>query len=216
MSDSQRDRWTERIDLGLGISLVLWLQVVGLITRTVLHHVLHALPLLLLVLLPRTRFVRWLSALTSYAWIFMLAVVTPELRLALGEGEGFRAALAPVMAVLSAFWMALNLMLLSERIGGGWGCFLGSILLIPALMALNPYLMALFEIPLRRVLEGRAAWVGILVVELVLVLAIPWKLGLWLTGARDLRLTRRLLLQHAGFWAFFLACMIGGLAVDPL
>jgi hypothetical protein len=203
------------VDRLIGTVMVLWLQVVGVITGTVVHHVLHSLPILLLVALPRSRWIRLTSVLASFAWIFMLAVVSDNLmfsfRLALKGHLGIELWLAPVMALLSAGWLSVNLTLLRERENLFIPCTLVSIALIPVLTALNPLLMHFLSLPVQRVLEGKYIFMFVLLAELSAILVIPWQIATRFAGTPELRVTPGIALRQALYWFFFLTCMVTGL-----
>ena len=99
---------------------VAWLQLVGVMTESILHHVVHAMPLAVLLFPRRSPRVRFTAALAAFAWIFMLSSVTPMIHMSLVEGVLFQPHpppfvwLAPGMTLICAVWLALNLVLLTE------------------------------------------------------------------------------------------------------
>ncbi|MBN1534781.1 MAG: hypothetical protein JXA20_19070, partial [Spirochaetes bacterium] len=74
------------LERAAGIMAVAWLQLVGIISGTVLHHVLHALPLFVLLTIPRTRALRLTAALAGFIWVFMLSAITPMVHDSLVRG----------------------------------------------------------------------------------------------------------------------------------
>jgi hypothetical protein len=210
------------LDLAAGVILVLWLQVVGLVAGQVLHQVLHALPVLLLVVLPKSRWVRLTCVMTGFAWIFMLAVITPMLNRALLQGGLWQRReifvwLAPVAAALSALWAAVNLTLLARK-PKRWPIFVvGFIVLIPVLASLHPHWQRWFVVPLRRLLEGQVIWAAVLAGELLAVVAAIWGGTMLVVRRHDLRPDRRVIGWQVLYWGFFLACMVLGLlpALNP-
>ncbi len=209
--------WLVWAELGFCALAVVWLQVVGVVTETVVHHILHALPIAVLLPLPRSRAYRLTAALTGCAWIFMLAAMTPMIHHSIIEGYLLRYPelsytwLAPSMAAISAIWMALNLTLLSGQPRQfGW-FVLGSLALTPALALLHPLISAAFEKPLEATLQGHHLWALLLAIELPLVLALPWWLAVRLTAQRDIRFSVGTGLWQIGYWAFFFSCMVGGI-----
>jgi hypothetical protein len=213
----QYRRGIDRAASALGVSCVIWLQVVGLVTGTVVHHILHALPIVVLLLPARTRWVRLTAALAGFAWIFMLAAMTPMVHDGLIRGQILTQSgeahlwLAPIMALLSGIWMAINLSLLSAAPRRLPWFIAGSIGLIPLLAVIEPYIGMILIYPMERVIEGAYGWIFILIIEAAAVLIVPWWLAIRLTGAADLKVTWRVLLASAAYWSFFVACMVVGL-----
>ncbi len=203
-----------------GFAAIAWLLLVGIISNTLLHHVLHALPLALLLPLARTRAVRLTAALVGYIWVFMLSAITPMVYDSLVRGYLLKTDnpdmwLAPAMSLIAGAWASLNLAALRPR-GTKW-FIAGGILLTPALALLYPAVHALAGFPLERVMEGRLLWALLLVFELAIVLIGPWYLFVRITGSRELQCTKRLVAWQVLFWLFFLACMVTGLlpALNP-
>jgi hypothetical protein len=110
-----------QLELVLAWANVAWLQVVGLQTHTVVHHVLHALPLSLLAVLPRTPWIRHGAAMAGLMRVVMLSLLSPMIAGAMREGihigePGLAYTwLAPAMLLLAAAWSAVNLSRLGDR-----------------------------------------------------------------------------------------------------
>lgn len=210
--------WAERC---LAFAAVLWLQVVGVVTDTILHHVLHALPLLLLALLPRSGWVRHTAALAAFAWIVMLALITPMIRQALLEGIDFvnpnRAYtwLAPLMALICCVWASLNLALLARKPRRWIGSTISMIVLTVLFAFGQPWISPLITEPLQHVLEGDLRRLVILLLAMPAVLALPW----WVTVRQAAEPRPALAFSaaawQAAYWLFFLACMVLGLSLSP-
>src|SRR5262249_10160190 len=103
------------------ILLIGWLQVVGVRTGSVVHHLLHAAPLALLLVVPASPARPFTGLLAGHLGVFMLGVVSPMLHNALILGyiltrpEVPYTWLAPVAAILAAAWAAGNAALLARR-----------------------------------------------------------------------------------------------------
>jgi hypothetical protein len=214
--------WLTRLELALGASAAIWLQVVGQVTNQVMHHVLHALPIVVLLLVPRNRWVHLTCALTGFLWIFMLAVITDMVHHALLEGGllhgvGLFVWLAPVQAALGGAWMAANLAVLSRHPRRLLGFMLGALALIPILAALHPHAEPLFAVPVMEVARGHWLWAGVLALQLPAVLVVPGFLAMWFTGFAAYHPTRSAIGWMAAYWLFFLSCMVLGLlpALNP-
>jgi len=209
--------WALWLERGTCVAAVLWLQVVGVVTHSIIHHVVHALPLLLLVPLRRSRSVALTAALASFVWVFMLAAISPMVHYSLVRGylvtrpEVPYTWLAPSMCVICAIWCAVALTISSGKSHRFKWYVSGGLLLIPTFAALHPWATLPFEGPLDHVLRGAYLWATILVVELPLVLVGPWLVALWVSGARDIRITTSNALWQVTYWAFFLLCMVAGL-----
>jgi hypothetical protein len=206
-------RW-ERV---LAIAAVVWLQIVGVITDSIIHHILHAVPIILLAALPRSQWVRHTAALAGFIWLFMLALVSPMVHHALTRGiawttgAGAYTWLAPGMALLCAIWSSLNIAILGRR-PRAWATAAAGLILVTILFAgLQPWCAPAFEVPLQRVLDGRYSWLAVLLMEIPLVLAIPWVLLTWRTAPPRPRFTRKAAMAHAAYWLLFLLCMVAGL-----
>lgn len=204
----------QNANVALAIGLVVWLQVVGLVTEQKLTHVFEALPLAILAaILILKRDNAWLHAtatLLGFFWIFMLTVVTPELQIAVQKWtpDQLVCYLAPVMVLLSAGWMATNLTILRGQ-ADLLGIFLSvCVLLIPICWLVSPLLMAAFFVPLRHVVSGQPLWGFVLLLELAVLVA-GLLLSTWAaTGNKDLRWSVKSWGLMAAFWIFFLICMI--------
>lgn len=201
----------ERISCAL---LIGWLQVVGVLTHSVLHHILHAAPLVLLLVVRPTPARHFTSLLAGYLWVFMLAVVTPMLHNALIRGCLFNLSqpyiwLAPVAAGLAAVWAAANFALLRRR--PMW--FAPGVLIGFALIGLfawvHPYVSHAFEYPLDRTLAGEYHWALALLLETAVVLAVPSWCAFRLSP--DLQVTRAFVGRQIAYWVFFVAAMVAGL-----
>jgi len=202
----------ERVAGGL---LVGWLQVVGVVTHSVVHHILHALPLVVL-LVVRSSPARSVTALLAgYLWVFMLAAVTPMLHNALILGwvvsrpQLAYTWLAPVAAGLAVVWAAANAWLLRPS---RWtlpvGVLVGTGLTL-GLAAVHPYISTAFEYPLERTFAGEYWWAAVLLLETAVVLAVPaW--GAFRLGQLP-RPTWRFAVWQVAFWVFFVAMMVAGL-----
>ena len=222
--DSERSKsWLSLAERIAGVAAVACLQVVGVMTDTVLHHVVHALPIVVLLPLRRTRVVRLTAALLGFMWILMLAGVTDELHKSLIRGDLFVSPrtpitwLVPIMVAISATWAALNLSLLRPtRRGLSW-FVLGGLMLALALALVHPLLNAAFEVPLDRTDQGEYVWAFVLALELCVLALGPWWLAVRLTGSRHVAITRSAVLRQVAFWGFFLVCMVVGVipALNP-
>ncbi|NOY09184.1 MAG: hypothetical protein GXP33_10140 [Spirochaetes bacterium] len=206
-----------RIELFTCVCAVIWLQLVGIIDRTVVHHIFHSLPVLLILFLPKTPLTRLLAVLTAFAWIFMLSIVTPMLNYAIIRGYLISHSnlsytwLAVGMALISAVWMAENLTLLSGKKSNFILFATGSIILIPVLAFIQPYISLIFEIPLRRTLNGQYFWGLIFLAELPAVLFLPWWIAIKITHNNVLVMLKGKVLYQVMYWVFFLTSMIIGL-----
>ncbi len=202
------------------VAVIVWLQLVGIISNTVLHHVLHALPIALLLFVNRSRALHLTAALVGFIWVFMLSAITPMVYDSLVRGFLFSSNnhdmwLAPGLSLIAGLWLSLNLAVLRPRHAQWY--IIGGLLLTPALALLYPAVNSLFKIPLERVIHGRLYWTILLMLELAAVLLGPWLLFVKLTGSRELKCNKRLVVWQLLFWLFFLACMVTGLlpAVNP-
>jgi len=201
----------------LAILAVLWLQVVGVITHSVLHHMLHAVPLVLLAAFPRGRWVRHTAALTGFVWLLMLALITPMLHHVLTDGvswtlgAGASTWLAPVMAVLCAVWSSLHVALLCGR-PRRWAHVAAGLVIVTLLFALlQPWCAVVFEVPVQHVLAGRLRWLIVLCVEVPVVLVVPWVLLVRGTARPCPPLTPSAVIGQVAYWLVFVLCMVGGL-----
>lgn len=201
-------------ELAAGVLAVLWLQLVGIMSGTVLHHVLHALPIVVLLPMRRTRAVRLTAALVGFIWVFMLSAITPMVHDSLFRGLLFSSGnpdmwLAPLMSLIAGIWAALNLAALNPR-RIKW-FLLGAVLATPLLAAAHPMVYHAFRVPIEKTVSGQPHWAVLLTAELVLVLAGPLFVFVKATKSRGLSITRQAVLWQALFWLFFMACMIIGL-----
>jgi hypothetical protein len=196
-----------------GVALVGWLQLVGVLTHSVLHHILHALPLVLLLVWRPTAARAFTALLAGYLWVFMLAVVTPMLHDALIRGHLYNLGkpyiwLAPGAALLAVVWAACNATLLRP---GRWTlplALLVGLALTLGLTAVQPHLSVAFEHPLDRTMSGESWWAAVLVVETAVVLALPaWGA----TRLGGLKVSWRFALWQAVYWVLFVALMVAGL-----
>ena len=196
------------------VLLIGWLQVVGVVTHSVLHHILHAAPLAILLVVRPSPARHFTGLLAGYLWVFMLAVVTPMLYNALILGYLFNLGqpyiwLAPVAAGLAAVWAAANVALLRRR--PRW--FAPGVLIGFALTGLfawaHPLLSRAFEFPLDRTLAGEYHWALVLLLETAVVLAVPSWCAARLSP--DLRVTRAFVGWQVAYWVFFVAAMVVGL-----
>ena len=202
------------------ITAIAWLQIVGIISNTVPHHILHALPIAVLLLIRRTRAVRLTAALVGFIWVFMLSAITPMVYDSLVRGFLFTSDnpdmwLAPIMSLLAGLWTSLNLAVLKPRCTKWF--ILGGFLLTPVLAVLYPLVNSLFKVPIEHVIHGRLFWAILLAIELAVVLIGPWLLFVKITNSRELKCNQRLVFWQILFWLFFLACMVIGLmpALNP-
>ncbi len=206
-----------RIELLTCACAIIWLQLVGILDRTVVHHIFHSLPVLLLLFLPKTPLTRLLSVLTAFAWIFMLSIVTPMLNNAIIRGYLISRSnlsytwLSTGMALISAIWMAENLTLLSGKKSNFILFAAGSIILIPVLAFIQPYISLVFGIPLSRTLNGQYLWSLIFLAELPAVLFLPWWIAVKITHNNVLSMLKGKVLYQVLYWVFFLTSMIIGL-----
>jgi vacuolar-type H+-ATPase subunit I/STV1 len=197
-----------------GVALVGWLQLVGVLTHSVLHHILHALPLVLLLVWRPSPARNVTGLLAGYLWVFMLAAVTSMLHDALILGwivsrpQVAYTWLAPGAAGLAVVWAACNAALLRP---GRWTLPLGllvGVTLALGLTAAQPYLSAAFEHPLEQTLAREYGWAAVLLLETAVVLALPVWAAVKLGGVKP---SWRFALCQAAYWVFFVALMVAGL-----
>lgn len=197
------------------ILLVGWLQIVGVRTSSVVHHLLHAAPLALLLVVPASPARHFTGVLAGYLWVFMLGVVSPMLHNALILGyiltrpEVPYTWLAPVAAILAATWAAGNAALLAGRPRWFAPGLLAGAGLIGLFAWAHPYLALAFEHPLEQVLAGGYAWVAVLLVETAVVLAVPAWCAFRLSPV--LRVSTSFVAWQVTYWVFFVAAMVAGL-----
>lgn len=210
----------QRLDCALAWANVAWLQIVGLQTHTVLHHVLHALPLALLAVLPRTRWIRHLAAMAGIMWVVMLSLLSPMIANTLRGGIHFGMRglaytwLAPVMLLLAAAWSAVNLALLGGR-PSRWPTWMLVIVALGAVLGwVQPVTVRFFEAPVTRALDRDGpAYAPVVALATVLALGI-WFVVRAATAPPRPGVDRAVLAGHVGYWLLFLACMLAGLLVD--
>ena len=193
------------------VALVLWIQVVGVVTERIATHVVHALPFVPFLVVRKTGWVRLTAVVACLFWIFALSLMSPMVRHSVVEGGLWRDAglfpwLAPGVAFLCAVSAALNLAILARAPRACPLFLVGALLLIVALAMVRPAAHAVFTVPIAGVLTGRPVWVVALVVELVVGVALFWYATVRLTRRSDLRWTDRILLWQGLFWAFFVGC----------
>lgn len=186
------------------VAFIAWLQLVGLVTHSVVHHLLHAAPIVVLLLWRPTPSRHFTGILAGFAWVFMLAIVTPMLHYAIIRGYAFTQPdrpytwLAPIAALLAVAWAACNLAILVQRPRFLLPTGLVGIGLIPLLAGVQPYISVAFEVPLERTLAGQYAWALVLLVELPVVLGLPAWLIFRLNPA--LKLTATFVVSQTGYW----------------
>lgn len=212
-------KWESILELLSCLLLAVWLQVVGVVTDSVLHHLLHALPFLFLWLIPDASWRSFTGALLGFAWIFMLGVVTENLSRAFQlfpDGLRTIAVLAPVTAALSSLFMSVCL----SRLQNFHYAFLAFLPicfgLVPLFVVLRPVVSSGYAIALINVLNGSVFWGGILFLEMTLTLLIPGTIIYGIINNDALFLSRSAILYQVFFWTAFLGCMIGGLSLDRL
>ena len=201
-----------------GLAIV-WLMVVGVATHSVLHHVLHAAPLVVVALLPQGTRAWLMRAMSAYLWLFMLAVMTPMIEeeilhgaLLRGRGE-LQHWLAPTMALIACTWFATCVSLLARV----RGAFLAAFVLIAAFTAglarVQAVVGPLMTAPVERVIAGNFNAIAVVGLEAVLALLVPW--GILLRVARiKPTFNARAVAMQAAFWGVFVLCMLVGLLAD--
>lgn len=201
---------------------VIWLQIVGLVTKTVLHHILHAIPLAVLGFIRGGYWTRHTRAMTGLAWVLMLSVFTPMIWHALSRGIVFTDRtlaytwLAVGMLIIAAGWSAVSIAALIAQ-PSRWFLVLFTILLAGCAMAvIQPFLGSFLELPVSRVLSGQTRWMPVLGVEVFLVAGLIW--GIVRLAVRPPRppITLVVSLAQIIYWIAFIACMIVGLAIDEM
>jgi hypothetical protein len=209
--------WLCRTEIALGIFAIAWLQLVGVVTSTIVHHILHALPLAVIMLIPPGEWTRQLRALSAIAWIIMLAVITPMIHYAIREGITFSLSdyaftwLAPGMVLISILWAAANIALLSNRMIYGMLAILVLTLLALGGAFMQPMIADLYLMPIDRVIVGQWIWIAPLIILVPVTLGFPWLILYGLMTSPRPKLTRRSVIAQAAYWLFFLTCMIAGL-----
>lgn len=196
-------------------AFVAWLQLVGLVTHTVLHHLVQAVPIVLLLFLCPSPSRHFTGVLAGFAWVFMLAIVTPMLHDAIILGYAITHPeeptmwLAPVAALVAAAWAAFNLAALAQRPRFLLPTGLVGIGLIVVLAWIQPYITVAFEVPLTRTLAGQYAWALVLLLEAPVVLVLPAWYLFRLNPA--LRLCPSFVALQTAYWIFFVAAVVAGL-----
>jgi hypothetical protein len=208
------ERWLRAGERVACAVLIGWLQVVGVRTHSVVHHILHAAPLVVLLVAPASAARHFTGLLAGYLWVFMLGVVSPMLYNALIRGYLFNLSqpyiwLAPVAAVLAVVWAAANAAMLARRPRWFAPAVLAGLGLTVLFAWAHPYLSAAFEYPLDRTLDGGYAWALVLLLETAVVLAVPGWCAFRLS--RELRVTRSFVAWQVAYWVFFVAAMVAGL-----
>ncbi len=206
---------SERI---LALLPAVWLQVVGVVTHSIVHHILHALPILLLVVLPQRTFrVRQTAALTGLIWIIMLAMISPMIHEALFDGITLSLShkpytwLAPGMVILCSIWSGYNIYYIIDR-SHRWFWFTLGLLALSIIFAIfQPWVSQIYNVPVDRVLEGNILWLLVLVVELCLTLLLPWIFLYYINPDKQEPLSFRSIMWQIVYWVGFLLCMIIGL-----
>jgi hypothetical protein len=218
-------RWAAA-ELALLWAGVAWLQLVGVVTGTILHHIIHALPLVALGFTTRSTWARRTRATAGIAWIVMLAFFTPMIwhtiswGVLFGEGYPNYLWLAPGMVLIASCWASASLTLLRappRRPIVIAACTVGGAV---ALALLHPAVGWLLLIPIERLLAGEALWLPIVLIEAAVVLVpialIPRIVARAPMKALLTSTNRRTVIAHTTYWVGFVACMIAGLAVDQL
>jgi hypothetical protein len=214
-SDRSALLWLLRGEWLACAALVAWLQLVGVVTHSVVHHLLHAAPVLLLLFLPGSASRYFTAVLAGFAWVFMLAVVTPMLHHAIILGYAFTQPeraytwLAPVAALIAVAWAACGLALLAGRSRLLLPTALSGIGAMVLLAWVQPFISIAFEVPLEGTLAGRYVWAPLLLLEAAVVLVLPaWSI-FRLNPA--LKLSAPFVAAQTAYWIFFVAAMVAGL-----
>lgn len=214
MNSSLGVRWVHAERM-VCILLIGWLQYVGIRTNSVVHHILHAVPLAVLLLVPTSPARHLTGMLAGLLWVFMLGVISPMLFESLILGGMFTQTevpymwLAPIAALLAVVWAVVNATLLMRRprvfaqylfLGLGGAALLA---------ALHPYLSMAFAYPLDKAIEGNYQWTLVLILEAMILLAFPgWCAFRW---SPDLRADWSLAGWQVIYWVFFVFMMVAGL-----
>ena len=207
----------QKAESAAGAVAAVWLQVVGIVSGTVVNDILHASPIVVLLPLPRTRIVRLTAAVLGLMWILLLACMTLTIYNSLILGWRFSGPrlsytwLAPIMAAFSGVWAALNISLFRPTTRWLSRLVVGGIMISIPLAMTYPFLTAAFEIPGQRSEQGKYIWAVVLAIEVFVLLTVPWVLAILLTGFKKAELTRRVVLWQIGFLVVFLVCMVAGL-----
>ncbi len=163
-----------------------------------------ALPIVVLLVLPRRRAVRLTAAVTGFALIFVLAAMPAVLGAIIGY---FDLLLSFTIAAICGLWNGLNLTLLANPPRRLWRYVVGGLAVVPALALVQPFVSAVFLHPIQRASQGQYPWALLSAAEFAVVFAGSWWLAVRLTGAREPRLGWRGALGQLGYWIFFLACL---------
>lgn len=215
-SPARPERW-EVAGRILGFASAAWLQVVGFVTATVSHHVVHALPILVLALAPRGRWTRHNAALAGFAWVLMLSLLTPMIHDVLRGGVRFSTRglaytwLAPGMVLISAAWSAVNLTLLARAPRRMPAYFAWLVALGAVFGWTQPAVWPLFDACIEGVMRGNPTSVAVLAGWAVVLLPIPWFLVLCLTARPRQPMSGVGWAWAAAYWVFFVGCMVVGL-----
>lgn len=217
---TEKSRRSVAFELALLWCGVIWLQVVGLVTDTVLHHVLHAVPLAVLGFTRGGYWTRHTRAMAGLIWVLMLTLFTPMIWHVLSRGITFADPslaytwLAPAMLIIAAGWSAASVAALRAKPTAWPLAWFAIVLAGLALAAAQPLVGTLMEAPVARVLSGHVGWVPVLVVEVLLIAGIGWGI-VRVVAPRPLpAITWRMSLAQVSYWIGFVACMVAGLAVD--
>jgi len=212
------DAWEKRLlafERLACILLIGWLQFVGIYGHSIVHHILHAAPVAVLLMVPLSPARHFTGLMAGFLWVFMLGVVSPMLYDSLIRGylltrpEIPYTWLAPVAALIAATWAAANFTLLARRHRWFAPAILTAIGLIFLLAAIHPYFSMAFEYPLEQTLAGHYAWGAVLLLETAIVLAVPGWTAFRLSP--DLRLSASFVRWQMAYWVFFVGAMVAGL-----
>lgn len=214
-SDNQREIAERALN---GIAIV-WLLVVGLTTHTIAHHVIHAIPLVVVAILPRGRRTWLMRAMSAYLWLFMLALMSPMIEEEILHGQLLRGGgeiqhwLAPMMALIACAWFAACVSLLTRARFAFLAAFVLIAAFTAALASAQTYLGPTMTTPVDELIAGNLNALAVVGLELVLALAAPWAILLRVAKLRPSFGVREVTIQVA-YWGAFVLCMLGGLLVD--
>lgn len=217
---SEQRGWLVMAELALLWGGVLWLQVVGVVTGTVAHHILHTLPIGMLGIVRGGPWHRHTRAMAGLAWVLMLAVFTPMIWHVLTRGVVFSDPslsytwLAPSMVVIAAGWSAASLSALQGRPSRFPLLWCIIVLAGLGLAGVQPLLSASIEEPVSRVVSGQLGWVPILMIEAAGITGLLWGVARIAAPRPRPQLSAKVVCAQLAYWVTFLACMIMGLAVD--
>lgn len=199
---------------------VAWFLVVGVVTYTVVHHIIQAIPIVAIAVAPKSVWVRHTAAMAGMAWIVMLAMFSPMISIAMFEGVDFTRRdraftwLAPGMAILAAAWSSVHLALLGRT---RWWVWLGVLLAAGVVLgAAQPAVGLVLQVPLNQVFIGEFLWVPVLMLVAGIALLIPWSVARLATRKPRPRVTGGIIAMQAGYWTLFIVCVIGGIAITAL